>query len=653
MSAFSVNPPYPVFSGTDGEPLENGYIWIGTANLDPQTNPINVFWDVNQTAPAAQPIRTLGGYPAYNGTPARLYVATDCSVKVLDKNGNVVYYSPSNNSIAGAFQFISYTVSEEVQVATAGQTVFNLTTMSYVPGTVSLSVYVDGVNQIVNDAYFETNATTVTFANGLHLGALVKFTTAAPVTGGAIDSCNVGYVYPAPAATSRVVCEKLNETVSVKDFGAVGDGVTDDTAAFVNAMAAIVASGNKNILQVPAGVYKFSSGISINTSYVGIQSDGATLDFSTVTSGAALTVFATVYPPYDDAVIKLSGFKLVGNSTNGSVKGILYTSASDVSHISVENVAISNFGIGESFEENSYLIHHFNVDIYQCAVGTQNLTGFTNNGENFSYTGGTIFNNGVNVILTNGGGSYNFVNTSFDYPTTAQFTLTSGQLNFTNCHIEGGAIPLFTSQAINSIASFTNCLLIQQTSTGSTPYIEFAGQLNFTGGRIIPNAGTSPAISALSSASLRVKSCSLQYTGAVNYLLDPACTYEIDNAYVTQIAGSGPFGIKFTNRPVVFNSIVNSTTGVFTGGNTTICIVLSTWYSLGVGTSSGLFVFRDDTSGGTAVFVADSSVGAASISNSIGGFEMRFDGVSGQMEIRVTSGAANRNIRWSLLKTSE
>lgn len=29
----------------------------------------------------------------------------------------------------------------------------------------------------------------------------------------------------------RNLQDKLNETVSVKDFGAVGDGVTDDTAA--------------------------------------------------------------------------------------------------------------------------------------------------------------------------------------------------------------------------------------------------------------------------------------------------------------------------------------------------------------------------------------------------------------------------------------
>lgn len=72
----------------------------------------------------------------------------------------------------------SGTSDQENQTATAGQTVFTLTTMTYVPGSNTLSVFVDGVNQLLGDAFTETNTTTVTFTAGLHVGAKVRFATA-------------------------------------------------------------------------------------------------------------------------------------------------------------------------------------------------------------------------------------------------------------------------------------------------------------------------------------------------------------------------------------------------------------------------------------------------------------------------------------------
>ena len=94
MSALSIQPPYPAFAGTDGQPLENGYIWIGVVNLNPQVNPITVYWDAALTILAAQPIRTLNGYPSRSGTPARLYVNSDYSIQVLDSKGSLVYSAP-------------------------------------------------------------------------------------------------------------------------------------------------------------------------------------------------------------------------------------------------------------------------------------------------------------------------------------------------------------------------------------------------------------------------------------------------------------------------------------------------------------------------------------------------------------------------------
>jgi len=95
MSTLSIQPTYPIFTDTDGQPLENGYVWIGVENLEPQTNPLQVYWDKNLTILAPQPIRTISGYPSNNGTPGRLYVNSNYSIRVMNKNGSMVYGSPS------------------------------------------------------------------------------------------------------------------------------------------------------------------------------------------------------------------------------------------------------------------------------------------------------------------------------------------------------------------------------------------------------------------------------------------------------------------------------------------------------------------------------------------------------------------------------
>ena len=95
MPALSIQPTYPIFTDIDGQPLEDGFVWIGTTNLDPQSNPISVYWDAALTLPAVQPIRTLAGYPSNSGSPARLYVSSDYSIRVMNKKGSTVYSAPA------------------------------------------------------------------------------------------------------------------------------------------------------------------------------------------------------------------------------------------------------------------------------------------------------------------------------------------------------------------------------------------------------------------------------------------------------------------------------------------------------------------------------------------------------------------------------
>lgn len=66
----------------------------------------------------------------------------------------------------------------------------------------------------------------------------------------------VGYVHGGAGAVPRTVQAKERDRISVKDFGAVGDGVADDTAAMQAAINA--ASFKSNRVHAPAGVYAVS-----------------------------------------------------------------------------------------------------------------------------------------------------------------------------------------------------------------------------------------------------------------------------------------------------------------------------------------------------------------------------------------------------------
>jgi hypothetical protein len=74
-----------------------------------------------------------------------------------------------------------------------------------------------------------------------------------------VDANTVAYTYPATGAINQTVQTKLDQYLSVADFGAVGDGVTDDTAAIQAATAAIPSDGGEVFF--PEGDYFITDSI--------------------------------------------------------------------------------------------------------------------------------------------------------------------------------------------------------------------------------------------------------------------------------------------------------------------------------------------------------------------------------------------------------
>lgn len=163
MAALSVQVPYPVFYDRDGVPLDNGNIYIGVVNLDPVTNPLQVYYDEALTITAAQPLKTSNGYVYRNGTPTQLYVnAVNFSITAKNANNTLVYSFPDGTGLG--------------------------------VGAVSIALTPSGY----------TTATNVQAAfNDL---------------GSTAGSSKVGFIASAAGAVSRATQAKLRDSVSVKDF---------------------------------------------------------------------------------------------------------------------------------------------------------------------------------------------------------------------------------------------------------------------------------------------------------------------------------------------------------------------------------------------------------------------------------------------------
>ena len=100
MALTQLAPPFPIFTDLDGKPLDNGYIYFGTANENPETNPIVIYYDRGFTQPVAQPVRTSNGYILRNGSPALIYADSQFSVTVRNKKSELVITSPVGFGVA-------------------------------------------------------------------------------------------------------------------------------------------------------------------------------------------------------------------------------------------------------------------------------------------------------------------------------------------------------------------------------------------------------------------------------------------------------------------------------------------------------------------------------------------------------------------------
>ena len=251
MALTQVTGPYPIFTDLDGTPLDDGYLYIGEINEDPQTNPIQVYWDSALTIVETQPIRTSNGYAYRNGSPALLYTAGEFSITIRNKRQEFVLYSPLGYGFDPAA--VSGSVVKNDFVGNGSTVNF---TLSATPSTVlATNVFINGVYQEKDSYSLLGNVVTFSIAPPLNSSIEIMTNETGVINSG--NANNISYTASLAGAAAQTVQTKLEQYVSVKDFGAVGNGVADDTAEI---QAALTATANGS-LYFPEGNYLVTSAL--------------------------------------------------------------------------------------------------------------------------------------------------------------------------------------------------------------------------------------------------------------------------------------------------------------------------------------------------------------------------------------------------------
>ncbi|HDR9033738.1 glycosyl hydrolase family 28-related protein [Burkholderia vietnamiensis] len=137
-------------------------------------------------------------------------------------------------------------------------------------------------------------------------------------------SALVGFLQVGVGSVARIMQDKARESLSVRDFGAKGDGVTDDTVAIGNAAVAAKANGKK--LYFPAGTYLHNDEIVLD-SIMAYGEGPLTQIISTSTAAAPnhAIVLTGTYPFLTDVVVSTAW---TGSRQSNDLSSAIYASGS-------------------------------------------------------------------------------------------------------------------------------------------------------------------------------------------------------------------------------------------------------------------------------------------------------------------------------------
>jgi len=202
-----------------------------------------------------------------------------------------------------------------------------------------------------------------------------------------VSATDVNFLQAGSGAVVRTAQAKMRDVVSVKDFGAVGDGVADDTAAIQAAL-----DSGANAVYLPEGTYLFSTlTVAQNTRIYGASTRTSILKHTGAAAAITCTHSGATEPdgtsPYiESGWFIFEDFELQVNGTFGFRVGNTRSSFSQWNRIYIRHrndggtyaagtVAIDCDNTPWSASEATYLskVHHTFIRGFETAVNLQDV----------------------------------------------------------------------------------------------------------------------------------------------------------------------------------------------------------------------------------------------------------------------------------------
>lgn len=283
------------------------------------------------------------------------------------------------------------------------------------------------------------------------------------------------------------------EYKNVLEFGAKGDGVTDDTQAIKNALL------SSNYVFFPAGIYLVNEELQITSAHrLKGQGHGKGSDtrFTTI---KAISNINNIFNCYDTvngvSSITIDGFMLDCNNlaSNGIYCGKL-TNGSEIKNIGIQNSLDTGL-----YVRKTWYAKFDNFFIINCGKGIKldvEIQGSSDEGVNCISFDNFYLSNTQNLYCNGNGHATSFKNCTFEGATESNVKIDKayGSISFYSCYWESSKkhdIEIIPAYANSGVVNLVGCYITQSSSnTYNSILTGNIHTLNIIGGFIISNSST-------------------------------------------------------------------------------------------------------------------------------------------------------------------